>query len=43
MSDSVGLPTGFHEASRDVYERLAHLKDAASLTVDDISSALLNE
>lgn len=41
--DSVGLPNGFHDAAREIYERLAHLRGSEGLTADEVSAALLRK
>ena len=41
---SVGLPPGFHEAAADVYQRLAHFKDAdATPELPEVLAALRGE
>ena len=41
--DAVDLPSGFHKAAADVYERMADLKDAEHLQTADVIERLLNK
>ena len=36
-----GLPDGFHRAAADVFARLADLKDADTVSPDDVTALLL--
>ncbi len=39
--EDAGLPTGFAIGATDLYERLAHFKDAGDVDLDDVLAALL--
>lgn len=39
---AAGLPDGFHAGAADVYDRLAALKDASDVTVEDVLALLLD-
>lgn len=38
---AVGLPSGFHDASAEIYDRLADLRDFETVTIDDVVERLI--